>query len=197
MSQTSRQAVTSLHVQQVFKLSRTAVASYERQQVLDRQQCAVPRSPSTTLGSITMKQRNPAYDNEKEVGRGIRNSGVPRSEIFLTSKLWLNFGHASLQRPALMTSSFYVHEYTYTCTFSPHLRNTSLQTERGEAGVRLLDELIGCHILPSPDAATQSTHQPKPPRTMGHALDVDQIRIAGKESIEALQQDTNPFVVGP
>ncbi|KAL7285240.1 hypothetical protein ACG7TL_000334 [Trametes sanguinea] len=31
-----------------------------------------------------------------------------------------------------------------------HLTNTSLQTERGEAGVRLLDELVGCHVLSSP-----------------------------------------------
>ena len=30
---------------------------------------------------------------------------------------------------------------------APHLTNTSLQTDRGEAGVRLLDELIGCQIL--------------------------------------------------
>lgn len=29
-----------------------------------------------------------AYANEKEVGEGIRASGVPRSEIFITSKLW-------------------------------------------------------------------------------------------------------------
>ncbi|OCH94038.1 Aldo/keto reductase [Obba rivulosa] len=29
-----------------------------------------------------------AYGNEKEVGEGIRRSGVPRSEIFITSKLW-------------------------------------------------------------------------------------------------------------
>ncbi|KAH9836297.1 Aldo/keto reductase [Rhodofomes roseus] len=29
-----------------------------------------------------------AYGNEKEVGEGIRKSGVPRSEIFITSKLW-------------------------------------------------------------------------------------------------------------
>ncbi|TFK38255.1 NADP-dependent oxidoreductase domain-containing protein [Crucibulum laeve] len=29
-----------------------------------------------------------AYGNEKEVGEGIRASGVPRSEIFITSKLW-------------------------------------------------------------------------------------------------------------
>ncbi|KAI0942030.1 hypothetical protein AcV7_002570 [Taiwanofungus camphoratus] len=28
------------------------------------------------------------YGNEKEVGEGIRRSGVPRSEIFITSKLW-------------------------------------------------------------------------------------------------------------
>lgn len=30
---------------------------------------------------------------------------------------------------------------------SPHLTNTSLQTERGEENVRLLDELVGCKIL--------------------------------------------------
>lgn len=30
---------------------------------------------------------------------------------------------------------------------APHLTNTSLQTHRGEDGVRLLDELIGCHVL--------------------------------------------------
>ncbi|KAI5119140.1 hypothetical protein M0805_005219 [Coniferiporia weirii] len=31
------------------------------------------------------------YQNEKEVGEGIRRSGVPRSEIFITSKLWSTF----------------------------------------------------------------------------------------------------------
>lgn len=29
----------------------------------------------------------------------------------------------------------------------PHLTNTSLQIHRGEENVRLLDELIGCHVL--------------------------------------------------
>ncbi|KAG5642345.1 hypothetical protein DXG03_002969 [Asterophora parasitica] len=29
-----------------------------------------------------------AYGNEKDVGAGIRDSGVPRSEIFITSKVW-------------------------------------------------------------------------------------------------------------
>lgn len=30
---------------------------------------------------------------------------------------------------------------------APHLTNTSLQAHRGEKGVRLFDELVGCHIL--------------------------------------------------
>ncbi|MGI5888883.1 MAG: aldo/keto reductase [Oscillospiraceae bacterium] len=30
-----------------------------------------------------------AYFNEEEVGRAVRYSGIPRSEIFITSKLWL------------------------------------------------------------------------------------------------------------
>lgn len=33
------------------------------------------------------------YRNESEVGEGIRKSGVPRSEIFITGKLW-NTKHA-------------------------------------------------------------------------------------------------------
>jgi len=32
---------------------------------------------------------------------------------------------------------------------APHLTNTSLQVDHGEAGVRLLDDLIGCHLLPA------------------------------------------------
>ena len=31
-----------------------------------------------------------AYDNEREVGEGIRRSGVPRDEIFVTTKLWMS-----------------------------------------------------------------------------------------------------------
>ena len=36
-----------------------------------------------------------AYDNEAAVGRAIKNSGVPRADIFLTSKVWVsNSGEA-------------------------------------------------------------------------------------------------------
>lgn len=34
----------------------------------------------------------------------------------------------------------------------PHLTNTALQTHRGEEGVRLFDELVGCQILSQPTA---------------------------------------------
>src|SRR6185369_16442803 len=30
-----------------------------------------------------------SYLNEEAVGRGIRSSGVPRSELFVTTKLWV------------------------------------------------------------------------------------------------------------
>lgn len=32
-----------------------------------------------------------AYGNEKEVGEGIKLSGVPRSELFITSKVWSTY----------------------------------------------------------------------------------------------------------
>ncbi|KAF9225621.1 Aldo/keto reductase [Gyrodon lividus] len=32
-----------------------------------------------------------SYGNEKEVGEGLRASGVPRSEVFITSKLWCTY----------------------------------------------------------------------------------------------------------
>ena len=49
-----------------------------------------------------------AYGNEAEVGKGIRESGVPREEIFVTTKLWSTFHtdvegglNASLQKLGL------------------------------------------------------------------------------------------------
>jgi diketogulonate reductase-like aldo/keto reductase len=37
-----------------------------------------------------------AYDNESEVGEGIRRSGVPRDEIFVATKLWISdYGYDS------------------------------------------------------------------------------------------------------
>ena len=39
-----------------------------------------------------------AYDNEREVGEGIRRSGVDRDEIFVTTKLWMSdYGYDAAQ----------------------------------------------------------------------------------------------------
>lgn len=37
-----------------------------------------------------------AYQNEKQVGEALKISGIPRNELFVTTKLWLN--HASYDR---------------------------------------------------------------------------------------------------
>lgn len=43
----------------------------------------------------------PRYENEEAVGEGIRRSGVPRHEIFLTTKVWWDqIGEGDLQRSA-------------------------------------------------------------------------------------------------
>lgn len=40
-----------------------------------------------------------AYFNEQEVGRAVKDSGIPREEIFITSKLWLqDYGYAPAQK---------------------------------------------------------------------------------------------------
>ena len=41
-----------------------------------------------------------AYFNEAEVGRAVRDSGIPRSEIFVTSKLWIqDYGYEAAKPP--------------------------------------------------------------------------------------------------
>ena len=43
----------------------------------------------------------PRYENEEAVGEGLRRSGVPRGEIFLTTKVWWDrLGEGDLQRSA-------------------------------------------------------------------------------------------------
>lgn len=42
-----------------------------------------------------------SYGTEKQVGQGIRRSGVPRDQLFLTTKLWCNAHHPDDVAPAL------------------------------------------------------------------------------------------------
>ncbi len=40
-----------------------------------------------------------AYFNEEEVGQAVRESGIPREEIFVTSKLWLqDYGYEAAKK---------------------------------------------------------------------------------------------------
>lgn len=40
-----------------------------------------------------------AYYNEAEVGKAIRDSGIPREELFVTSKLWIqDYGYDNAQK---------------------------------------------------------------------------------------------------
>ena len=74
-----------------------------------------------------------------------------------------------------------------------HLTNTSLQTERGEEGVRLLDELVGCHILSAPQHASRR-QQPLPPRAMGVAMDPDTLHAARQQQAERAQGAQYPML---
>ncbi|KAK7398610.1 hypothetical protein QQX98_012019 [Neonectria punicea] len=56
----------------------------------DAQEDAVSRALNAGLRLIDTAR---VYDVEKQVGRGIKSSGVPREEIFLGTKLWCNNFH--------------------------------------------------------------------------------------------------------
>lgn len=45
-----------------------------------------------------------SYNNEEAVGRGIKQSGVPRDEIFITSKLWIADASYEKAKQAYQTS---------------------------------------------------------------------------------------------
>jgi tubulin--tyrosine ligase len=75
---------------------------------------------------------------------------------------------------------------------TPHLTNTSLQTRRGGEGVRLFDELVGCHILScGADAPSGGSIL-----TLGHLTNIqDQIAEALSETFKAALQSPIHFQV--
>ena len=44
------------------------------------------------------------YENEKEVGEGIKDSGIPRDDLFITTKLWNDMQRESRQRESFEKS---------------------------------------------------------------------------------------------
>jgi diketogulonate reductase-like aldo/keto reductase len=64
-------------------------------------------APEETAGAVESAIANgyrlidtaAAYGNEREVGEGLRDSGIDRSEVFVTTKLWISdYGHDSALR---------------------------------------------------------------------------------------------------
>lgn len=66
------------------------------------------------------------YGNENEVGQGIKDSGVPRKDIFITSKLW-NTHHPNakegLQKTLDALGTDYLDLYVSLTSALGYLRN--------------------------------------------------------------------------
>lgn len=67
-------------------------------QITDPQECEAATWGALKAG-YRMIDTAAAYGNEEAVGRAIRKSGIPREEIFLISKLWLqDYGYENAQK---------------------------------------------------------------------------------------------------
>ena len=71
-----------------------------------------------------------AYFNEADVGRAVRDSGVPREEIFITSKLWLqDYGYEAAKK-GLETSLEKLGMDRYVEDFIKNAPNIELEREQ-------------------------------------------------------------------
>lgn len=52
-----------------------------------------PECPCCVLSTYFLADQMSSYDTELQTGNAIRKSGVPREEIFLATKLWMNSHH--------------------------------------------------------------------------------------------------------
>ncbi|KAH9946770.1 tubulin-tyrosine ligase [Amylocystis lapponica] len=107
--------------------------------------------------------------------------------VYMCTRILALFSAVSYTPPEKYPSVDAVNE-----DLAAHLTNTSLQKERGEAGVRLLDELVGCRILSSSSANPECTrpqpHQQRPPNAVELVLDSHQICSRCKEQHSRLAQ---------
>ncbi|NIR46427.1 MAG: aldo/keto reductase [Gemmatimonadetes bacterium] len=87
-----------------------------------------------------------AYDNEKAVGRGIKDSGVSRNEIFLVTKVWPeNLEPKRLRRSA--ETSLRKLDTDYVDLLLIHWPNPGVELERSvEAMLELQDEGKARHL---------------------------------------------------
>ena len=68
-----------------------------------------------------------AYQNERSLGRAVKDSGIDRSEIWITSKLWPNeYGEGKTLRPSTACADAWVLTILTSC-ISISLLATSLE----------------------------------------------------------------------
>jgi tubulin---tyrosine ligase len=91
------------------------------------------------------------------------------------------------------TSPFAIESSEDPTDISAHLTNTSLQKDRGEAGVRLFDELLGCHII-SKVGSVQNTEPQCGGTEAAVFSEADAVDI--KDQISELLKDTFQAALG-
>lgn len=79
------------------------------------------------------------YDNEEDVGRALRASGVPREDVFVTTKLW-NSDHGYDRALRACDASLARLGLAYVDLYLIHWPVAGLRTETWRALVRLRDE---------------------------------------------------------
>ncbi|QKY70026.1 aldo/keto reductase [Lentibacillus sp. CBA3610] len=116
------------------------------------------------------------YDNEKGVGQGIRESGVPREEIFVTSKVWndeqgyestLQAFEKSLEKLGMDYLDLYLIHWPVKGKFKDTWKAMEELYEKGKVraiGVsnfhvhHLQDLLADCHVKPVIDQVEYHPH---------------------------------------
>ncbi len=79
------------------------------------------------------------YGNEKDVGEGIRKSGIPREDIFITTKLW-NSDHGYDRTVAACERSLKTLGLSYVDLYLIHWPVEGLRNDTWKAMERLLNE---------------------------------------------------------
>ena len=81
-----------------------------------------------------------AYFNEEEVGKAVRDSGIPREDIFVTSKLWLqDYGYEAAR--AAYGRGISVATHTGNVMTDMHHRDI------GGLGAALTDPRVMCEVI--------------------------------------------------
>ncbi|MFQ6128895.1 MAG: aldo/keto reductase [Thermoplasmata archaeon] len=79
------------------------------------------------------------YGNEKDVGKGLRKSGIPREDVFITTKLW-NWDHGYDAAIAAFERSLKRLELSYIDLYLIHWPVEGLRYETWKAMEKLLEE---------------------------------------------------------